>query len=228
MSQIKSLQAVYLVLRLLLKRSTAGWLHWTGFTFTAMVYAVCWWSIKAALGEPAAAGLPLPTCPCTRLRQAEWRRRCAVEVAHHPIQQNHHSISGLLSRSSPSLGPHPWLPAPAPCPPFPAPRAAPAYNAAGELVYAGQDLHTGGVLSYFHDVVYVSIFVQLGGAFSDWFWLAFLAVPAYALYALLVHVALPYWNQPRLEDLPEGEAERRRREKRERQAARVQKFAGRR
>eukprot|EP00887_Chlorella_sp_A99_P003081 scaffold9.g3081.t1 len=143
--------AAYVVGRLLLKRGSATWLHWGGFAFTTVVYAFCWFSIRAAL--------------------------------------------------------------------------APAYSATGELVYAGQDLKTGGVLSYFHDVVYVSIFVQLGGALSDWFWLAWLAVPVYALYALLVHVALPYWNTPRLPDLPETEAERRRREKRERQERRSQKFA---
>lgn len=39
--------------------------------------------------------------------------------------------------------------------------AAPVYGAGGELVYAGQDLSIGGALEYFHDVLYICIFVQV-------------------------------------------------------------------
>jgi hypothetical protein len=49
----------------------------------------------------------------------------------------------------------------------------------GELVYAGADAKAkGGVLSYWHDLLYISAFVQLVGAASDRAWLAFLLVRA--------------------------------------------------
>ncbi|GAB4822375.1 hypothetical protein N2152v2_009421 [Parachlorella kessleri] len=78
---------------------------------------------------------------------------------------------------------------------------APHFNSAGDLVYAGADLKTGGVLSYYHDLLYIASFVQLAGAFTNWAWLAFLL------------------------DAPESDLDKKRREKRERQEARAQKFA---
>jgi hypothetical protein len=50
------------------------------------------------------------------------------------------------------------------------------YGAGGELVFSGQDLSVGGVLSYFHDVLYIAAFVQLAGCATDYAWLAFLLV----------------------------------------------------
>jgi hypothetical protein len=68
------------------------------------------------------------------------------------------------------------LPCPAsPWPAFPRPAAAPVYGPGGELEYIG-DLSTGGALSYIHDVVYISSFVQLAGCLTDYAWLAFLLV----------------------------------------------------
>ena len=53
--------------------------------------------------------------------------------------------------------------------------AAPVYGPGGELEYIG-DLSTGGALSYIHDVVYIALFVQLAGCFTDYAWLACLLV----------------------------------------------------
>ena len=50
-------------------------------------------------------------------------------------------------------------------------------------------------------------------------------VPLYAMYALTTHVLLPMWSRPKLPDMPESEAERKRREKRDRQANRAAKFS---
>lgn len=108
--------------------------------------------------------------------------------------------------------------------PFPTP-AAPLYGPDGELIYAGADRRTGGVLEYYFDVVYVAAFVQLLGAFTDWAWLALLAIPAYALWLLWCTVLSPWWNAPKPgEGPPESAADRKRREKRERQANRAEKF----
>ncbi len=38
---------------------------------------------------------------------------------------------------------------------------APVYGAGGELIFSGQDLSIGGALEYFHDVLYICIFVQV-------------------------------------------------------------------
>ncbi|KFM23189.1 Transmembrane protein 208-like protein [Auxenochlorella protothecoides] len=103
---------------------------------------------------------------------------------------------------------------------------APHYSPSGELVYAGADLAQGGVLSYYHDLLYITAFVQLGSMISKWAWLAFIAVPAYCAYLLVIHVLLPYWSAPRADTTSfESEADKRRREKRERQTARAQKFS---
>lgn len=110
----------------------------------------------------------------------------------------------------------------------PPPPAAPHYSAAGELIYAGADLKTGGVLSYYHDVIYLCVFAQAAGAATNWAWLALAAVPAYAAWALVTKVLLPSWGARDEGPVPETEQERRRREKRERQEARAEKFARRR
>ena len=105
---------------------------------------------------------------------------------------------------------------------------APHYSAAGELIYAGADLKTGGVLSYYHDVIYLCIFSQAAGAWTNWAWLALALVPAYAAWALVIKVLLPSWGSKDDGPVPETELERKRREKKERQAARAEKFARRR
>jgi hypothetical protein len=106
---------------------------------------------------------------------------------------------------------------------------APHYTPTGELLYAGADRKTGGVLEYYFDIVYVSAFVQVLGAYTDKAWAALLLLPAYAAWLLWTHVLGPHWwNKPKAGDAPESEADRRRRDKRERQAARAEKFAYRR
>ncbi len=57
-------------------------------------------------------------------------------------------------------------------------RAAPTYGPSGEVLFAGQDRSLGGVLSYFEDVVYISVFVQLAGCATDKAWYTFLLVGA--------------------------------------------------
>lgn len=46
------------------------------------------------------------------------------------------------------------------------------------MLFAGQDRSLGGVLSYFEDVAYISVFVQLAGCVSDKAWYTFLLVGA--------------------------------------------------
>jgi hypothetical protein len=102
---------------------------------------------------------------------------------------------------------------------------APHYSSTGELLYSGASLKTGGVLSYYHDVLYVTIFSQLVGSFSNYGWLVMLSIPVYATYALVVNVLMPAWNAKDVAIPPESEADRKRQEKHARQAARAQKFA---
>ena len=100
--------------------------------------------------------------------------------------------------------------------------AAPHYSASGELIYSGADRKMGGVLAYYHDVIYLSIFSQIFGAYTNYAWLTMLCIPAYGLWALFSKVLLPQWSTP--EEVPETEQDKKRREKRERQEARAQKF----
>lgn len=111
-------------------------------------------------------------------------------------------------------------------PPFPC--AAPHYSSTGEIIYSGADLKTGGVMEYYKDGIFVCIFCQMLGAYTNWAWLALLAIPAYAFYMLWVNVVGPWWNSSSNVEVPESELDRKKREKRERQAARAQKFAGKR
>lgn len=46
-------QAVFLVVRMYLKRDGTSWLHWGGLALTTVVYLFCYGSIAYALGEPA-------------------------------------------------------------------------------------------------------------------------------------------------------------------------------
>lgn len=62
--------------------------------------------------------------------------------------------------------------------PLPPRSAAPHFAPGGEILYSGADLKQGGVLSYYHDLLYLAIFAQLGGVVTWWAWLAFLAVRA--------------------------------------------------
>jgi hypothetical protein len=111
--------------------------------------------------------------------------------------------------------------------------AAPAYNAAGELISSGADLGTGGALEYYHDLVYVAAAVQVVGCVTDWAWVAWLAVPAYILWAVWTNFLGPYFFSSSSSkgagaaggQVRESEVERKRREKKERQETRAQKFS---
>lgn len=153
------------------------------------------------------------------------------------------------------------------CPTLACP-AAPQYGPGGEVLYAGADPGTGGVLEYSHDLIYVAVLVQALGCLTDKAWLLLLIVsssgggggtwrqgslegvwlvggaataaghvlvveglsfgrcccchqaPAYALWQ-----ARGLLSSSRSGPEPvETDIERRRREKRERQDARAQKF----
>ena len=55
--------------------------------------------------------------------------------------------------------------------------AAPAYDSSGALIDGGADLSIGGMSSYYHDVIYVAVFLLVSTALvSDWFWLVGLVV----------------------------------------------------
>eukprot|EP00295_Goniomonas_pacifica_P002442 CAMPEP_0175804850 /NCGR_PEP_ID=MMETSP0107_2-20121207/345_1 /TAXON_ID=195067 ORGANISM="Goniomonas pacifica, Strain CCMP1869" /NCGR_SAMPLE_ID=MMETSP0107_2 /ASSEMBLY_ACC=CAM_ASM_000203 /LENGTH=165 /DNA_ID=CAMNT_0017116237 /DNA_START=10 /DNA_END=507 /DNA_ORIENTATION=+ len=69
--------------------------------------------------------------------------------------------------------------------------ALPAHAADPEEIDHVGDLSQGGVIEFCWDAIYVNIFVQLTSLYSDWFWLLWLVVPAYALYALWGSVISP-------------------------------------
>eukprot|EP00850_Spirogloea_muscicola_P015069 SM000112S24011 [mRNA] locus=s112:435233:436362:- [translate_table: standard] len=98
--------------------------------------------------------------------------------------------------------------------------AAPAYDDRGELLDGGFDFALGGLPGYLLDVIYVTAFVQVSSIISDYFWLAYLVIPGFALYKLWQHVLHPYFFQPPPAEGPETELERKRRLKAERRAAR--------
>ena len=122
------LQVAFVVIRLLLRRSTATALLWVGWILMASLQAACYHCIAGALGassKPPAARVLADTNFVTCLT-------CSVlPAAPHTCD----SMAAGIPASSPTRPP-----------------AAPVYDAAGALVYAGADLSTGGVLSYFHDV----------------------------------------------------------------------------
>eukprot|EP00250_Pteridium_aquilinum_P029110 c3852_g1_i1 orf=176-700(+) len=93
----------------------------------------------------------------------------------------------------------------------------------GELVDGGFDMTQGGLCSYLHDVLYITVFVQLTSIVSDKFWFVYLVIPIFALYKLWKLVLHPYIFQSSSEEA-EDEKAKRKREKMERKAARP-KFA---
>jgi hypothetical protein len=56
--------------------------------------------------------------------------------------------------------------------------AEPTYNETGELEDGGADLNMGGVCTYYHDLIYLSAFVQIVAIFTDRAWLSFGVVRA--------------------------------------------------
>lgn len=70
--------------------------------------------------------------------------------------------------------------------------AAPIYGERGELLDGGADMGMKGFNAYYHDVLYITSFVQCGASFYNWFWYAYLLVPAYGLYKLMQKVVIPW------------------------------------
>ncbi len=105
----------------------------------------------------------------------------------------------------------------------------PAYNAAGELIFAGSDLTQGGVLTYYQDVAYLCMLALTLGAFTNYAWLVMLCIPMYACFMLYKHVLAP-WLASRggaqvggFDDVADA-ALRKRQAKKERQQKRMEKF----
>jgi hypothetical protein len=104
--------------------------------------------------------------------------------------------------------------------------AQPTYEN-GELVDGGHDLNMKGHLSeYYFDIIYIAAFVQIATIFSDWFWLTFLVIPAYAVYYLWDWMA-PFLaskftrSEGSTDVMGANRAERRRKEREDRKAAKV-------
>ena len=84
------------------------------------------------------------------------------------------------------------------------PKYAPLEKGGG-LVSGGADLGQAGVIEYTWDILYVTIFVQLGTGFlSDWLWLVYTIPPCIGFYYLWTMVIYPWISKP---DEPEGLAQ---------------------
>lgn len=152
------LQVAFLVIRLLFRRSSAGKLLWAGWLLSGVICNVAYYMISQSLCELHAL------LRCARCCQGNAQPPGCIQLppASLPTQCPPACLVASDSRHPPR---HP-------------PLAAPVYGPSGELVYSGQDLSVGGVLSYMHDVLYISLFVQLAGCATDWAWLTFLLVRA--------------------------------------------------
>mmetsp|Transcript_12543 Transcript_12543/g.27052 ORF Transcript_12543/g.27052 Transcript_12543/m.27052 type:complete len:173 (+) Transcript_12543:104-622(+) len=98
--------------------------------------------------------------------------------------------------------------------------AEPVYNDKGELIDGGSDLSMGGMCGYYHDLIYISVFVQISASFSNWFWLVYLLVPGYGLYKLFQKIIYPYFLAPKESEPVIDEATRKKFEKAEKRAQR--------
>ncbi len=57
--------------------------------------------------------------------------------------------------------------------------------------------HQEGVIEYCWDMLFLSVFVQLGTGFlSDWLWLVYTVPPAIGLYYLWVKIIYPWISKP--------------------------------
>lgn len=82
----------------------------------------------------------------------------------------------------------------------------------GAVVDGGGDL-SKGIIQYYFDVLYITGFVQILAAFTDWGWYVFLLVPAFALYLLVTKVIQPMMAASSREDEPMDEATRKKLER---------------
>ncbi|GFR50074.1 hypothetical protein Agub_g12218 [Astrephomene gubernaculifera] len=97
--------------------------------------------------------------------------------------------------------------------------AEPEFNEKGEVVYGGADLSMGGMCAYWHDLLYISIFLQVATCLSTYFWYTLLVVPGFALYMLYKNILQPYWAQSKAEPVMD-EATRKRLERTQQRAER--------
>mmetsp|Transcript_3198 Transcript_3198/g.9262 ORF Transcript_3198/g.9262 Transcript_3198/m.9262 type:complete len:170 (+) Transcript_3198:246-755(+) len=100
--------------------------------------------------------------------------------------------------------------------------AAPRYGPAGELISGGADIQVGG--GYYFDAIYIAMIAQLGSIFTGYFWLVLLAVPLYCLWQIWVLFLQPYLASSSQPEPIENEAQRKKREKFERQQRRTQHY----
>ena len=102
---------------------------------------------------------------------------------------------------------------------------APTWDASGALVDGGGDLTLGGMSSYYHDIIYISVFCLVAAALvSDWIWLALLSIPAFATYKLWADLILPWVFTPTADEaeanarMNETREQKKKRERQERRA----------
>lgn len=102
--------------------------------------------------------------------------------------------------------------------------AKPSYHETGELIDGGFNMNEGGLCGYIHDILYITVFVQLASIISDKFWYAYLVIPMFACYKLWQLVLYPFiFQKSSTEDLEDDKAKQKR-GKMEKKAGRA-KFA---
>ena len=75
--------------------------------------------------------------------------------------------------------------------------ATPKYGADGTLLFGGEDMDSKGVLEYVWDLLYVTMFIQLGSGFvSDWFWVTAIIPPIIGFYFLWIKIIYPWISKP--------------------------------
>ncbi|GIL64388.1 hypothetical protein Vafri_18226 [Volvox africanus] len=97
--------------------------------------------------------------------------------------------------------------------------AEPEFNEKGDIVFGGSDLSMGGMCAYWHDLLYISIFVQVTTCLSTYFWFTLLVIPGFFLYLLYKNILQPYWAQSRSQPVLD-EATRKRLERSQQRAER--------
>lgn len=60
--------------------------------------------------------------------------------------------------------------------------AKPSYSNDGALIDAGHDISAPGMLEYVHDIIYLTVFIQLLLLFTRWALLLYMTVPIFAIY----------------------------------------------
>lgn len=79
--------------------------------------------------------------------------------------------------------------------------AKPTYSDTGALIDGGSDVTASGVLEYAHDLIFLTVFVQVGLLFSRWTLLFYLVAPAYATYCMCIHMMA---SSPEEEDVQDN------------------------